>query len=223
MSSAASGTSQEAALGEGGTRTPVLLIRHGQTPWNVAGIWQGQADVGLTEEGEQQARAVAADLASQSTRPWKRICASDLQRARRTAETIGEALGLEVETDPRMRERDAGKWSGHTKAEIEKTDAETLAAFREGDPDVRPGGVGETTHEVRARALAALADLVSRAPGEPAILVSHLGWIRTLVPDANADNGGCTEVIAEEVLRQWEGSASINQANARSGDANSIL
>ena len=223
MSSAASGTSEEDAGGEERARTPILLIRHGQTPWNVAGIWQGQADIGLTEEGRQQARAVAADLVSQSTRPWKRICSSDLQRARHTAEAIGEALGLEVETDPRMRERDAGKWSGHTKAEIEKTDAETLAAFREGDPDVRPGGVGETTHEVRARALAALADIVSRAPGESAILVSHLGWIRTLVPDANADNGGRTEVIAEELLREWKASTPINQSNARSGDANSIL
>ena len=207
---------------EGSTRTPLLLIRHGQTPWNVAGIWQGQADVGLTEEGERQARSVAAALAAQADRPWKRILASDLQRAWRTAAAIGEALGLEVVTDPRMRERDAGAWSGHTKVEIEQTDAVTLAAFHAGDPDVRPGG-GETTHEVRARGLDAIAELVARAPGEPIIMVSHLGWIRTLVPEANSENGARTEVIAEEVLARWTRSEAQSASQFRSGDAKNIL
>ncbi len=168
--------------------TSLLFVRHGETTWNVARRWQGQADTPLTPEGERQARRVAALLASEADRPWTRLVSSDLQRARRTAEAIGEALGLRVDDEPRLRERDVRDWSGLTHAEVEARDPETYRAFRSGDPTLRLGG-GESTLDLRERALAAIRE-IHAGEDEHVIVVTHLGLIRSLVPGAEVGNTG---------------------------------
>lgn len=168
--------------------TSLLFVRHGETTWNVAKRWQGQADTPLTLEGESQARRVAEWLASEAERPWTRLVSSDLQRARRTAEAIGDALGLRVEDEPRFRERDVRDWSGLTHAEVEARDPDAYRAFRSGDPSLRLGG-GESTFDLRERALAAIRDLHA-AEDAHVIVVTHLGLIRSLVPGAEVGNTG---------------------------------
>lgn len=184
-----------------GPRTPLLILRHGQTPWNAAGIWQGQANPGLTDLGREQAQAAAAALVAADSRPWKRIVSSDLARAEQTARVVAEALSLPLDFDPRLRERAVGHWSGKTKQEIEETDGETLHAFFSGDPTVCPGG-GESTHVLRARAFAAIEAIASRWPDEHTIIVTHLGWIRSLIPDADVSNAGRLEIVAEVMLAE---------------------
>src|SRR4051794_13855370 len=94
--------------------TEVLLMRHGQSEWNAIGRWQGQADSPLTDLGRAQARAVARSLP-----PVDAVFASDLSRARETAEIIVSVLGAgSVTVDADLRERDAGAWSGMTREEI---------------------------------------------------------------------------------------------------------
>lgn len=178
--------------------TSLLLVRHGETTWNVAKRWQGQADTPLTSEGERQARRVAERLASRGERPWTRLVSSDLQRAWRTAEAIGEALGLRVESEPRFRERDVRDWSGLTHAEVEARDPEAYHAFRRGDPTLRVGG-GESTQALRERALQAILDLEA-APDTHVIIVTHLGLIRSLVPGAEVGNAGHLALEAEALL-----------------------
>lgn len=96
--------------------TRVLLIRHGQSEWNADGRWQGQADPPLTDLGRHQALHAAHNLGAVDA-----IVASDLQRASETALIIAEALGVgPVVLEPALRERDAGEWSGLTRAEIER-------------------------------------------------------------------------------------------------------
>ena len=96
--------------------TRVLLIRHGQSEWNADGRWQGQADPPLTDLGRHQALHAARNLGTVDA-----IVASDLQRASETALIIAEALGVgPVVLEPGLRERDAGEWSGLTRAEIER-------------------------------------------------------------------------------------------------------
>ena len=96
--------------------TRVLLIRHGQSEWNADGRWQGQADPPLTDLGRHQAMHAARNLGAVDA-----IVASDLQRASETALIIAEALGVgPVVLEPGLRERDAGEWSGLTRAEIER-------------------------------------------------------------------------------------------------------
>src|SRR5438270_7968282 len=92
----------------------VLLVRHGQSEWNALGRWQGQADPPLSDLGRDQARAAARALGAVDA-----VFASDLQRATETAHIIAGALGIgPVLIDERLRERDAGEWSGLTRDEI---------------------------------------------------------------------------------------------------------
>ncbi len=176
----------------------MLLIRHGETPWNAAGRWQGHADPGLTEAGREQAQAVARALAAEAQRPWAYIVASDLARAQETATAIASALRLTIVSDRRLRELDVGSWSGLTRGEIEERDPEMLRAFESGEPTIRPGG-GESRIEIRERVLAFARDLAERQPGESVIVVTHLGVIRALVPGAEPTNASRIEVVAEEI------------------------
>jgi broad specificity phosphatase PhoE len=179
-------------------QTPILLIRHGETPWNAAGRWQGHADPGLTEAGRKQAQGVAQALAGEPSRPWSGIVASDLARARETASALASALALSIEFDPRLRELDVGSWSGLTRAEIAERDPDTLLAFERGEPTIRPGG-GESRIEIRERAQAVVRDFAERRSGEHLIVVTHLGVIRALAPGSEPTNAGRIEILAEEV------------------------
>ena len=199
------------------TRTPLLLVRHGETPWNREGRWQGQADPPLTPQGQAQAQALASALAARSSRPWSRIVTSDLCRASQTANALAEALSLPLELDRRLRERDVPGWSGRLREEIERTDPLNLRAFLSGDPSVRPGG-GETDEELVARGGAAIKDLVQRFAGESLILVSHLGWINALVPEVRPGNAEATEVDAEQVLARL-----VPSSGGRKGSGDLVL
>jgi probable phosphoglycerate mutase len=148
--------------------TRVLLLRHGQSTWNAEGRWQGQADPPLSALGEEQARAAAGALG-----PVDLIVASDLARARQTAEIIAEARGLVIRVDPRLREVDMGPWSGLTRAEIEASWPGWVADGR------RPVQT-ETTDEVADRVVAALRSLNAAHPDTTVLAVAHGGAIRHL-------------------------------------------
>lgn len=98
----------------------LLLVRHGETDWNVQQRWQGQCDVPLNARGQEQARRLGERLA----RLWEhgvlplptRLLASDLSRAVETAQLLKGAPRLE--TDIRLRERGFGSWEGKTSTEV---------------------------------------------------------------------------------------------------------
>ena len=183
-----------------------MLVRHGQTPWNAAGRWQGCGDPGLTDLGRSQAHDLAnllrADVRQKGEEPlWHRIVASDLERARETASILADALALSVEVDRRLRELDVGEWTGLTRDEIEARDPETLLAFEGGEPTVRPGR-GESRIEIRTRSRDCIRDLAERRRGEGVIVVTHLGVIRALVPGAEPENASCVHAYAEEIAER---------------------
>src|ERR1700747_3516677 len=91
----------------------LMLVRHGETDWNADGRLQGQTDRPLSEFGRRQARQLAEELADDGL---EAIYASDLSRARETAEIVGERLGLAVALDADLRGKDWGNWGGRTPA-----------------------------------------------------------------------------------------------------------
>lgn len=149
--------------------TRVLLLRHGQSTWNAKGRWQGQADPPLSGLGRVQAAAAANALGALDA-----VVSSDLHRAAETAAVIAGALGIgPVLADERLRERDAGDWTGLTRAEIETGWPGFLAGDRR-PPGWEPGPI------VAARALTALFELHARMPGADVVVVTHSGVIRSV-------------------------------------------
>jgi probable phosphoglycerate mutase len=152
--------------------TQILMVRHGQSTWNADGRWQGHADAPLSVLGEAQAAAAAAAIAERGG--VEAIAASDLERARRTAEIVAELVGVgQVSFDPRLRERDAGAWTGLTRREIEARWPGHLAEWR------TPSGY-EGDEALLQRVVDAMVSLHRRFPGAEILVIAHGGVLRAL-------------------------------------------
>jgi len=150
--------------------TRLVLVRHGQTAWNVEGRAQGHTDVGLDDTGRAQAQALAPYIAAmQPSALWS----SDLARARQTADQLAAATGLDVRTDARLREFDVGERAGLTVPEFAEKYPEAHALWASGHVT---GGVpgAETVADVTARMVPALRQVLdSLEPGTTGIVVTH--------------------------------------------------
>lgn len=154
----------------------LLLVRHGESVWNAERRWQGQADPPLSRLGEAQAADAAQRLAPLG---FSAIVASDLVRARRTAEILAAILGLPVQVEPGLREIDVGDWSGLTRPEIEAGWPGELADWSEGRSEAPPGG--ESRHHLASRARGTIVRVAGTAPaGDRLLLVTHGALIRNL-------------------------------------------
>jgi probable phosphoglycerate mutase len=163
-----------------GTAAPrrLVLLRHGQTAWNVQQRGQGQSDVPLDEDGHQQAAAAAAYLSLH--RPVGLWC-SDLSRAAQTCAYLEERTGLSAKQDGRLREYDLGEREGmELAAFVERFPAEHEAWERRDDSVLVPGA--ESTAEVQVRMVAALSEILGQlGPDETAVAVSHGAAIQAAV------------------------------------------
>jgi len=170
----------------------IFLARHGETEWNRVGRWQGKTDIPLSEVGRAQAQALRERLRD---RGIVRVYASDLGRARETADIVAAALGLTpVTLDERLRERGFGCFEGLTRSECEVHHPEAWARYladrRSTPPDAEP------QPRVVERMMSALTDIAAATPDDAAVLVvSHGGAIRSFVhavtglPPPPLDNG----------------------------------
>ncbi|MDH2415451.1 histidine phosphatase family protein [Nocardioides sp. CER19] len=146
----------------------LLLLRHGETPWNAELRWQGQTDIELSETGHLQAKGAATVLAGYE--PVALWC-SDLARAAQTAAYVAELTGLPARPDARLRETSAGEVEGLTADEI-------LVRFGTTRPELGAVG-GESADVVADRVAGALREAgAALAPGETAVVVSHGTAIR---------------------------------------------
>jgi probable phosphoglycerate mutase len=179
--------------------TRLVLVRHGQTAWNVEGRAQGHTDVGLDATGRAQAQALAPYVAAmQPSALWS----SDLARARQTADQLAAATGLDVRTDARLREFDVGERAGLTTPEFAERYPESYASWRDGHITGHVPGA-ETTADVVARMVPALREIWASTPaGDTTVVVAHgacskvsllafLGWPESLMPSLRGlDNCG---------------------------------
>jgi broad specificity phosphatase PhoE len=149
--------------------TRLILIRHGETDWNVEGRWQGQADVPLNARGRGQAAQLAHSLADIGISV---IVSSDLSRATQTAEELARVTGLSIHIDPRLREIHQGEWQGQLISKIQAKYAEAYRQRQENPADVAPPG-GETSAQVLGRALGAVEEIRLKYPNDTVAVVSH--------------------------------------------------
>jgi broad specificity phosphatase PhoE len=131
----------------------ILLARHGETPWNAEGRYQGQEDIALSATGEAQARALGARLRGVRI---DRAIASPLRRALRTAElALGEERAAMLATDAGFMEIAHGEWEGLLAGEIRARDPDRARAWREAPHEVLMPQ-GESLQHVLDRAWPAL-------------------------------------------------------------------
>jgi broad specificity phosphatase PhoE len=161
----------------------LVMLRHGQTDFNLGSRMQGQLDTELSELGRVQAVAAAEVLGKMQP---LLIVSSDLRRAYDTAIKVGERTGLKVWVDDRLRETHLGDWQGLTHAQVDAEAPGARLAWRE-DATWAPHG-GESRVDVAARSVPLIAELVSgdpewgdtNQPDRPVVLVAHGGLIAAL-------------------------------------------
>jgi broad specificity phosphatase PhoE len=149
----------------------LVVVRHGRTAANAAGLLLGRLDVDLDPLGRRQAEALAAAVLA-SSGPIAAVVSSPLRRAVETA----EALGLPVEIDERFVEVDYGEWDGVPLSEVAP---ETWAAWRS-DPHFRPES-GESLHEVSERVVDACRDWSARAADGAVVIATHVSPLKAAV------------------------------------------
>lgn len=157
------------------TAGTVVLLRHGQTPWNEQRRLQGNADIDLNDLGREQAEQAAGVLAE--LRP-KAIVSSDLRRASDTARIVARASGVSVRIDKRLRERGFGPWEGLGHAEIEEGWPEQYRLWVGGG---QPDGLGIEPRRAVGQRVAAAVDTaaLTLAQADVLVIVSHGAAIGT--------------------------------------------
>ena len=157
--------------------TRLIIVRHGETTYNIEGRITGMSDAPLTELGKYQAERVGAYLADKSI---DAIVASDLQRARETAQAIANHHALPVLEDADLREIGMGEWEGLRFGEIIERDPELAKRVRADASRYTPPG-GETLEHLRTRLVHALERWTTRYPDGTVVWVSHGGTIGILM------------------------------------------
>jgi probable phosphoglycerate mutase len=156
--------------------TQLIIVRHGQTDWNIERRIQGWRDIDLNDNGRMQAQRLAAALASPESKhaPLHAIYSSDLSRARETAQAVARALQLPLNVTSGVRERNYGILEGVPFDQMHEHHPEVAAIWKSRDPDgVIPQG--ETLRTFNERVTGALHDIAKRHQQERVMVVTHGG------------------------------------------------
>lgn len=200
------------------TLESLVLLRHGQTDWNVQLRMQGHTDIPLNAVGRSQAAAAAPSVAALAPQV---IVSSDLSRARETAGQVAALTGLPVGIDKRIRETNLGRWESLTRTELESGWPQLWEQWRGNAAHTRPPG-GESRWEVALRGAEVVTEL-DAGPHTSALLVAHGGLIVGLtgylleLPDTMWNRliglNNCHWVVLHRRLRRW----SLHSYNAGLG------
>ena len=145
--------------------TGIILVRHGQTPWNLDKIFRGSRDIPLNDQGREEARLAGEWLRGETIHA---AYTSPLSRARDTAQAIARHHNLAVADLPGLTDLCYGDWEGLPLAEVKTRYADLYRQWETAPATVR-FPKGETLDEVKARALKAVEEVVRRHPGQDGI------------------------------------------------------
>ncbi len=191
--------------------TRIILIRHGETDWNTQTRIQGHIDIALNRRGRWQAQRLGSALADEGL---SAVYASDLQRARATAQAVADAASVPVQLTPTLRERAYGTFEGQTFAEIEAQWPDDAIRWRRRDSCFGPPG-GETLQDFYARSVQAVHALAAQHEGQAVALVAHGGVLDCLYRAATGQ--------ALDAPRTWSmANAGINRL-LRAGDVLTLV
>ena len=157
----------------------LYLVRHGESPVNVTRTFSyRKVDPGLTELGQDQARAVARAFVD---KPIARIFTGPLQRAQQTARYIAQATGAPLESTRRCASWTSARSKVAPTRPVWDIHDEILRAWRRGNPDATfPDG--ENYHQVHARITGFLDRLATDFPDQDLVAVGHGGIFCCVLP-----------------------------------------
>ena len=146
----------------------IILVRHGETEWNVEEIFRGRIDIELNETGIKQAELLAEYLGQVKIAA---VYSSPLKRALRTAAIIAANHKLRVEIAPGLIDFDYGKWQGLPQQEVKEQYQELYTRWLSRPHQVRMPE-GESLDDVSKRAMRVVDEIITKVEGT-AVLVSH--------------------------------------------------
>jgi broad specificity phosphatase PhoE len=157
--------------------TTIFIIRHGETMANREGMFRGQRDFPLNENGRIQAKAVAEDL-----RAYKidAVYSGPLSRTVETARPLADWRGLPVVMEPGFTNISLGDWEGKPKKWVEENQPDLWKMWIiEPEKLRRPGA--ETLNQVQQRAFQALQKIIREQTGKTIAVVTHRAVLKPLI------------------------------------------
>jgi len=151
--------------------TTLVLVRHGETSWNVEGRIQGHTDITLNDLGEAQAVAVGKRLARER---FDAVYSSDLIRAYRTAHPAVPDPDSTIIKDRRLRERHLGVLQGLTGEQAMAEQPAAWKVFKSRDPEAALEG-GESLGMFSRRVAGFVEDILGKHAGSSILVVTHGG------------------------------------------------
>lgn len=149
--------------------TRFILVRHGETDWNLDERFRGRADLHLNPSGVKQAEAAALSLKHYDVAA---IYTSPLKRSAETAGILSGQLHVPVEIMEGLIDIDFGKWQGLSTKEAAEQDSELYSRWVSSPHKVRfPDGEG--LEDVRGRVMAVIDEAAARHFNHTVVLVSH--------------------------------------------------
>lgn len=166
------------AVGQKHQGTRLILVRHGQTAWNLERRFQGHTDIPLNAEGLRQAQLLGNYLEhleqAQGHAVYQHCISSDLDRARTTASLIHGNRQPPLVLNPAFRERNYGHLSGLTAEEMQQKSPLEYAGMKARQVGAPIQG-GESLLEFYSRVVRGFHDLLAAYPGQHILLVAHGG------------------------------------------------
>lgn len=156
--------------------TQIILVRHGETEWNVSEVFRGRCDIGLNEAGVRQAELLADHLIDPKI---EAVYSSPLKRALDTAKYMAKRHGLDVTVADGLVDFNYGVWQGLTHQEVKERYRALYEQWLE-KPHLAAIPEGESLDEVRKRALGVVDGVISKYSGT-VVLVSHRVVTKVLI------------------------------------------
>ena len=156
----------------------IIFLRHGQAKNNTERVLSGRTPgVPLTDKGITQAQQTAELLEHMNI---SAIYSSPIQRAKHTAEIVGEHNSIDVQIDDRLIELDMGKFTGIPYDEIFSSHGNVFLKFYNGELEIAHNGV-ETFADVKKRVTSIVDEIIEKHPDQNVVLVTHMDPIKAML------------------------------------------